>query len=506
MKKIFLLILIGATLITTAQNTISISKSNYDVLKKNNQLDLTKNYSFTGGVTPTKLIPYHEETNKYVDVCDCMIPLDSTFFYVPFIDYGNSNGGVMGPNNMNDDASSIPINLPFSFNFYGTPYNTIYINNNGNISFNTPYSTFTANPFPDPSFNMIAPFWSDVDTRDFMVPATSNVVYFKTTPTAMIVKWESVGYFSQHFDKLNTFQLIITDGTDTLLPPGINVAFCYGDMNWTTGDASSGANGYGGVPATVGVNKGNGIDYFQVGSFDHPGTSFDGPYNGPDGIDWLDYQNMLFNVSDTGNIPPVIVNNNICDTIDVFTGDTIFKAMAIDSVLFEIGVSTPEIYQSVTAILTCSLPGAFSYNETMSTPTYKKYSCKFEAQNLPIGLYYVTVTATDNGLPVKQTSNTIVIRSNYYDGIPLGIIENKEKTALEIYPNPNSGVFNVNHNFIVNSNPILIVTDVLGNFVTKKPLNQKNEQIDLSNLTQGIYFLTVISNEGSSKTVKVVYQ
>ena len=52
----------------------------------------------------------------------------------------------------------------------------------------------------------------------------------------------------------NTFQLIISDGTDTIIPANNNIAFCYGDMQWTTGAASSGIGGFGGTAATVGAN------------------------------------------------------------------------------------------------------------------------------------------------------------------------------------------------------------------------------------------------------------
>jgi hypothetical protein len=47
-------------------------------------------------------------------------------------------------------------------------------------------------------------------------------------------------------DKLNDFQLILTDGSDPLLPNGNNIAFCYGDMQWTTGSASQCVGGFGG--------------------------------------------------------------------------------------------------------------------------------------------------------------------------------------------------------------------------------------------------------------------
>ena len=67
---------------------------------------------------------------------------------------------------------------------------------------------------------MVAPFWADVDTRDDVLPDTSGIVYYKLTPTSLIVKWNHVGYYGVHADLVNTFQLIITDGTDPLLPGG----------------------------------------------------------------------------------------------------------------------------------------------------------------------------------------------------------------------------------------------------------------------------------------------
>ena len=78
-------------------------------------------------------------------------------------------------------------------------------------------------------------------------------------------------------------QLIITDGNDPIITPGNNVQFCYKDMQWTTGAASQGVNGFGGTPATVGVNRGNGVDYIQIGRYDQAGARvIVAPYDYPD--------------------------------------------------------------------------------------------------------------------------------------------------------------------------------------------------------------------------------
>lgn len=498
MKKLLLFLACAGSIAASAQNTVSITPSQYNNLKANHQLDLSKKYFFKGNSqNQPKVAPSLEALANLKNtraVCSCLIPLDSTFAVVPFNDVDSTFNPL---DYRNDDGYTDLIGLPFSFNFFGTTYDSLYINNNGNISFTSPYYTFTPDSFPSSNFNMVAPFWGDVDTRDSL----SGLVYYKITPTAMIVKWENVGYYQSHIDKSNTFQLIITDGNDPLLPSGTNVAFCYGDMNWTTGDASSGVNGFGGTPATVGVNQGNGTDYFQVGRFDQAGTTFDGPYNTTDSVDFLDNQEMYFNIALSGNLPPLVINNNICDTIDVYTGDTL-RTSYTDSVMFSIATSTPEINQTVYTSFFCTASSNFSYTTTMSTPTYKEYSCKFITNGLSAGLYTVTVSANDNGTPSAQTNRAIVIR--VIDGIT-GIKDNK-LPSIAVYPNPTDGLIHVKHHFASSSNPVLSIVNIIGETVATVQLNNQNQGVDISNLPKGVYFATVTSAEGKSKAFKVVHK
>jgi hypothetical protein len=89
----------------------------------------------------------------------------------------------------NDDFS-FELVLQFDFQLYGTLYptgTTIYLNNNGNLSFENPISSFTASSFPISS-PMIAPFWSDVDTRG------AGDVWYKFFPEErkLSVIWDKV--------------------------------------------------------------------------------------------------------------------------------------------------------------------------------------------------------------------------------------------------------------------------------------------------------------------------
>jgi gliding motility-associated-like protein len=299
----------------------------------------------------------------------------------------------------NDDGSTAAITIPFSFCLYGTNYTSLYINNNGNISFVAPYSTFSGVPFPDPGYVMVAPFWGDVDTR---APGVGTVKY-KITPTAMYVNWTDVGYFNIQNDKINNFQLIITDGTDPVLPSGDNIAFCYGDMQWTTGSASSGVGGFGGTPATVGVNQGGvGGSYIQMGRFDQPGAAYDGGYGANDGVSWLDNQSFYFNSCSGNNIapiasisPPLLSGGGGCDTLKLCgTNDTL-----IVSALF----LSPEIGQNTT--IGINLYGTPGFSVLSNTPGNSATAqVQIIASPANAGLNLITFTATDDGSPVGVTT------------------------------------------------------------------------------------------------------
>ncbi|GAB4145338.1 MAG: hypothetical protein Fur0041_19980 [Bacteroidia bacterium] len=324
-------------------------------------------------------------------LCQCLLPIDNSFQVVPFI------GGDPNDQYRNDDGSTQPIQLPFNFCFYGQTMNSLFINNNGNISFIAPYGTFTSNSFPDPTFIMIAPFWGDVDTRN----ALSGVVYYKVTPTYMVVRWKTVGYFNQYADKTNDFQLIITDGNDPILPAGNNVSFCYGDMQWTTGDASGGTNGFGGNPATVGVNRGNGVDYIQIGRFDQPGNLYDGPFGNPDQVSWLDNQTFYFNVCNNGsgnNLPPIVNSAEVCDTIYACIGDTIFINASFLS---------PEQSQNTSVTYSTTSTGLNILNN--QTGNQALWSAEFIASAANLGVNTIVITGTDNGVPAASTNATVIV-------------------------------------------------------------------------------------------------
>jgi hypothetical protein len=168
-----------------------------------------------------------------------------------------SNGGTCA-------ASLVPVG--FSINFYGVTFSSLYINTNGNITLDSPLATFTPFGLTAANRKIIAPFFADVDTR----PAASGVVTFGNGTfdghSTFGVNWASVGYFNQHADKLNSFQLLLADRSDTGVG-NFDIVFNYDNVLWETGDASGGVGGFGGSSARVGFSSGTGA----------PGTSFQLP-------------------------------------------------------------------------------------------------------------------------------------------------------------------------------------------------------------------------------------
>ena len=174
----------------------------------------------------------------------------------------------------NDDGSTGAVALPFPINFYGNTYQSLYVNNNGNVTFNQRLGTYTPFQLTASTPPIIAPFFADVDTRG----AGSHLVTYGTTTyegrRAFCVYWDEVGYYSAHTDKLNTFRLYLVDRSDER-PGDFDIVFDYRRIAWETGDASGGSGGFGGTSAGAGFSSGtnNPNGFFQI-----PGSLVNGAF------------------------------------------------------------------------------------------------------------------------------------------------------------------------------------------------------------------------------------
>ncbi len=90
------------------------------------------------------------------------------------------------------------------------------------------------------------------------------------------VNWINVGYFYSHTDKLNNFQLILIDRSDTG-PGNFDFEFNYDKVQWETGDSSGGTNGLGGYSARAGYSNGSQRygTFFELAGSAVPGSFLD---------------------------------------------------------------------------------------------------------------------------------------------------------------------------------------------------------------------------------------
>lgn len=315
--KIFpvLIVAIFIVAISYSQDTISINSVEYKKAKAN-------------GTLSDYVVVLPEQEPIRPTVSSQLRTQSSCYGYFP----PSPNATQASFGGLTDDGSTAQIPFPFNFCFYGNTYTSFYLNINGNITFDAASGTYSSTGFPvflSPEGGvMIAPFWADVDLGGI------GNIYYEVLPNAVIVHWVNVGYYASHTDKKNTFMLIFTDGTSPLLSPGNNIGLFYDDMQWTTGDASNGTNGFGGTPATVGLNKNDGTTYIQLGRFNQAGVAYDGAYGSPDGVDWLDNKYFMFDACNSTNVSPIVNGIEYCDTLKVCVGDSlpiVFDALSGES-------------------------------------------------------------------------------------------------------------------------------------------------------------------------------
>ncbi|MFO1159840.1 MAG: nidogen-like domain-containing protein [Reyranellaceae bacterium] len=171
-----------------------------------------------------------------------------------------------------DDSPSISINIGTLFagglNFFGTTYQSFWLNNNGSITFGTSLSSYSPTSITAAtSIPIIAPFWGDVDTRvDSSAPAPAgDLVWYDLDMVNHIftATWDAVGFYSQRTDKTNSFQLQLIAVGDQ---GDFDIKFIYQTIQWTTGNASGGKDGLGGQIAHAGFSAGTGksTDFFEL--------------------------------------------------------------------------------------------------------------------------------------------------------------------------------------------------------------------------------------------------
>lgn len=178
----------------------------------------------------------------------------------------------------NDDYYTGQVGLGFTANINGSDYTQTYVNNNGNITFDSAMGTYTPAAISTGSFGpIIAPFFADVDTR---ASGSSTVTYgsdllggFKVFG----VNYINVGVYNEQ-PIFNSFQMILTDRSD-ITAGDFDIQFNYDEILWEAGTASGApSGGLGGTSALAGYWTSATSNYTLLGSLVN-GALIDGGSN-----------------------------------------------------------------------------------------------------------------------------------------------------------------------------------------------------------------------------------
>ena len=230
----------------------------------------------------------------------------------------------------NDDSSLGPIDITSVFgaaglDFFGTAYTSLFLNNNGNITFNTAFGGYTPSSISAGIGNpLIAAFWTDIDTRNAAGQTSpggtsqgTNQVYYDLDAAngVLTFTWDDVGeYYNGTTPNAFQIQLISRGDGD------FDIIYRYEDINW-------GAN------ARAGYNSGT-------------GTSFEFASSGTSGM--LDLENTLGNTGIAGvyvfNVRDGVVSPDNNDVIDGGAGmDRLIGGLGDDDFIFHAGQANGDV-------------------------------------------------------------------------------------------------------------------------------------------------------------------
>ena len=141
-----------------------------------------------------------------------------------------------------DDFTMGPRSLGFSFSFFGSAWNQVYVNSNGNLTFGSGSTGWVNGALPASGYARIAPFWDDLRVPNGDIREILGTGFYA-------VIWNGVTVMSSGAPQSVTLEAVLVGAGNPFGLDANTVAISYGAIN--------GANG----SATVGLNQGNGVGF-----------------------------------------------------------------------------------------------------------------------------------------------------------------------------------------------------------------------------------------------------
>lgn len=281
-----------------------------------------------------------------------------------------------------------------------------------------------------------------------------------------------------------------SDGSINVFPSGGTIPFTY---LWSTGDTTQNISSLSVGTYTVTVTDVNGCTATNTVTITEPAAitvalvttnvSCNGGNDGSASITatgGFSPYTFLWSTGDTtantsnltaGNYSVTVTDVAGCDTITSFT------------------INQP------TAINDTVIRNQFTLTASQIGANYQWLDCN--NGNAPItGATMQSYTVTSNGdYAVEITLNGCVDTSSCIMILNVGIDQiSNPQLSLNLYPNPNKGIFNLEIGEDVPSNHPLEIYNLSGSLITTINLNSSQQQIDVTQLSNGVYFIRYKSN------------
>ncbi len=396
-----------------------------------------------------------------------------TFGY-SWIDSNEMNGPVYSWIDISTTGTALSLNdddyteetLPFSFEFYGNTYNSIYVGSNGLLSFGTGTTNYEDTHIPNSEFpnNIICPLWNDLKPTGTIW----GTVYSQTINGNYVVQYENVSHWdsSTPTDPV-TFEVV--------LYPNGSILFQYESVGTQT-DHHIGIENYDGTDGLQIAASGytsNGLAVLIQNSTGNPWISCSStsgtiaPGAGDDltvsfDTNNLDYGVYNMNLVITSNDPDESVLTIPC-TLNYSSAQV--PVISIDNTEFDFG-STP-INGNKVRTLTISNQGNNNLIGTLVTPAcysasivtkqFIRNSLNFDISSGNSVMYEITFSPLGDNI----YNGSIVISNNDISNPTLNIpVTGTGYTPADIEINPESLYFSSLTNNIENQS--LTITNVGG--------------------------------------------
>ena len=183
------------------------------------------------------------------------------------------------------------------------------------------------------------------------------------------------------------------------------------------------------------------------------------------GVNWITTNNMQGTAFGSPSIQSIVKNTN--DDVFILNSNKVFKTT-------DYGVSFTDV--------TGNLPTPNSFRVELCMNASNELFCFVNANG--------SVDATKSGIYKLTNINSI---NDIY----------KNEIAFNVYPNPSNSVINVECLSFTKNPTTLEITNTLGQVILLKTLTNNNTQINISDFVEGIYYIT-LKTDNKTTTQKLI--